>query len=94
MTLRQIKRALRRGIWTLAPRDPVTAATEFQRKRLTRAVTAARVYLGGPVKLEEMGKTLGITGEGAAQIVRLGVNYMMQTGVLRPAAGPSENNAP
>ena len=62
----------------------VVAQSEFQKQRLTAAVTAAQVYLSG-TDVAEMGKGIGRTAERAAQLVRLGLSYMLEAGWLRPA---------
>ncbi len=84
MNLRGIRRAVRSGVWVLEPAVTVEARSEFQRRRLTEAVTAARIYLEGEMETEEMGKSLGRTAERAAQIIRLGVNHMRAAGWLHP----------
>lgn len=85
MDIRQMRNAVRAGSWTLDPEGQVTARTEFQKGRLTAAVTTARLYLGGDFTMEQIGTTLGVTAERAAQVVRLGINYMKTAGWLRPA---------
>lgn len=84
-----MKRALREGSWAIVPGVPISAPTEFQRQRLTEAVSAARLYLEGPLKTEEMATGLGRTPERAAQLVRLGIETMQQAGWLKPAGNPS-----
>lgn len=87
MILRQMKRAVRNGAWVLEPAGKVEARSEFQRGRLTEAVTAARLYLQAETTTG-MGQALGRTSERAAQIVRLGINYMTSVGWLHPVEGP------
>jgi hypothetical protein len=85
-----MKRAVNRGEWVLAEEPgQIDAASEFQRKRLTKAVTAARVYLRGGILAKPMGQALGVTEERASQIVRLGIQYLLEAGWLRPAAAAS-----
>ena len=85
MTLRQTWRAVNRGEWVLAPDGEIKAPSKFQKDRITKAVTAARVYLEGTIKAKEIAKTLQVTDERAAQVLRLGVKTMREMGWLRPA---------
>lgn len=85
MHLRGMRRALRSGDWVLVPEGKVTGGTEFQKTRLTEAVSAARIYLEGNGKVGDLAKTFGVTPERAAQVVRLGVKWMVQAGWLRLA---------
>lgn len=85
MNLRQTKRALRGRELALDPTGPIQAATEFQRKRITEAVTAARLYLEGDVETKAMAQTRACTRQRAEQLVRLGVKWMKDSGWLRPA---------
>lgn len=95
MTLRKIKSELREGRLVLHPVDPkqVKAPTEFQRQRLIMAVTTARCYLENEILTTQMiGKTLRVTDERAAQMVRLGVNYMKKVGWLVPVGPPPSHD--
>ena len=69
----------------MAPSGKVAASTEFQRQRLTEAVSAARFYLGSDSTVGKLARSLGMTGERAAQIIRLGIKYMVTVGWLKPA---------
>jgi hypothetical protein len=88
MNLRHYRSAIADGTWVLAPGE-VAARTRFQQKRLTAAVTVARVYLNGEFDTSQIAGTLGVTPERAAQMVRLGISYMREAGWLRPAEPPT-----
>lgn len=62
----------------------VKAPTTFQVKRITEAVSAARIYLGGS-DTRDMARSMGLTSERVAQIIRLGIDHMTKAGWLRPA---------
>lgn len=68
----------------LAPGGEIQGRTEFQRKRLVEAVTAARLYLEGEADTQVIARTLDRTPERAAQVVRLGISWMRREGWLRP----------
>lgn len=85
MDVRAMRKAVRAGAWTLSQDGEVAARTEFQKGRLTAAVTTARLYLESDYTTEQIGKTLAVTAERAAQVVRTGLNYMLTAGWLRPA---------
>jgi hypothetical protein len=68
----------------------VNAKSKFQCQRLTEAVSAARIYLGGEQSTAEIGALLGgVTAERAAQVIRLGIKTLMRLGWLQPAAVPA-----
>jgi hypothetical protein len=92
MTLRQTWRAVHSGDWVLEPEGEIKAPSKFQKERITKAVTAARVYLEGSVKAKQIAKTLGVTDERAAQVLRLGIKTLRDLGWLRPA--PAKDVAP
>ncbi len=94
MTLRQIKRAVQAGAWTLGAGAPVEGTSEFQQKRLTAAVTAARIYLTGASDTKQMSNTLMVRPERAAQIIRLGIKHLTATGGLRPADAAPPRQGP
>jgi hypothetical protein len=84
-----MKRAVQGGSWVLGEVGKVDGCSKFQQRRLTTAVTTARLYLEGP-DAAEIAKTLRVTPERAAQVVRIGISYLRKAGWLRPAvAGPS-----
>ena len=85
MTLRQTWRAVHSGEWVLDPEGEIKAPSKFQKERLTKAITAARVYLEGGVKAKQMARALQISDEAAAQILRLGIKTLRDLGWLRPA---------
>ena len=85
MTLRQTWRAVHSGEWVLDPEGEIKAPSKFQKERLTKAITAARVYLEGGVKAKQMAMALQISDEAAAQILRLGIKTLRDLGWLRPA---------
>lgn len=71
----------------LGPTGEITASSAFQQKRITEAVNVARLYLEGEATTEQVGKSLGITDERTAQIVRVGVDYMERAGWLHSKVG-------
>ena len=75
------------------PAGEIKARTKFQRERLTKAVTAARLYLEGGAATSQMAVTLGVTEERIAQMVRLGISYMQQSGWLQPEPEPEPESA-
>lgn len=87
MTLRQTWRAVHSGDWVLEPEGEIKAPSKFQKERILKAVTAARVYLSGNIKAKQMAKTLEVTDERAAQVLRLGIKTLRDLGWLRPAQG-------
>ena len=89
MTLRQTWRAVHSGEWVLDPEGEIKAPSKFQKERLTKAITAARVYLEGGVKAKQMARALQISDEAAAQILRLGIKTLRDLGWLRPAGARS-----
>jgi hypothetical protein len=86
VNLRATKKAIRNGSWVLDDTATweVVAPSEFQRLRLTEAVSIARIYLEES-NAGEVAEALGRTAERAAQMVRTGIKYMVQVGWLRPA---------
>lgn len=90
VTLRKLKRFVREGDMVLEAPLEIRAATQVQRRRLTQATTAARIYLGDLVmKTDDLARTLGVTDERAAQIVRLGIRYLQESGQLHPMSQAS-----
>lgn len=87
MTLRQTKREVQSGHLAISLGE-VQAPTEAKRRRLTAAVSAARVYLESKMGVVEMSSGLGVTSERVAQVVRLGISYMREQGWLREAQPP------
>lgn len=90
MNLRQTRRALRTGALVLEQNGEIKAKSEFQRKRLTEALSMAKIYLEGTTVVE-LGEALGVTSERVAQVVRLGINYMTEAGWLRPVRGAARS---
>src|SRR5438045_2179813 len=89
-----MRRSIQSGAWILeVPDGAIEARTQFQRERLTKAVTAARLYLGGDVLARQIGGTLGVTEERASQVVRTGISFMQRAGWLRPALPPEPESA-
>lgn len=84
MTLRQLKKGVRAGQWELIEPGEIKALTPFQKRRITEAVSSARIYLQEPMTAEQLAKFTGVTRERGAQIIRLGVKYMQEAGWLRP----------
>jgi hypothetical protein len=81
-----MRKAVQGGQWVLdPPGGQISGRTDFQRRRLTEAVTAARVYLSGSITAKSMGQAMGVTHQQASQVVRLGISYMQREEWLRPA---------
>ena len=88
---------VRSGEWVLVKKGEVTAKSEFQQKRLEHAVCVARVYLSGTTRIRDLARSLKVTPERAAQVVRLGVHWMERATWLHPvflAPGPKPLGAP
>lgn len=84
MRLPEIRSAVRSGRYTVSPDGGVNVGSNFQRRRLTEAITAARIYLQGDMTTAEMAISLKVSAERMAQIVRLGVRWMLTEGSIRP----------
>ena len=76
---------LRQGGMALTDGIAVQAPTKFQEKRLTEAVTAARLYLTTNITTLAMAESLSVTKERARQIVALGIKHLEDCGSLREA---------
>jgi hypothetical protein len=71
----------------------VSARTPFQARRLIQAVTAAQLYLSGTDQ-KSIASTLQLSEERARQIIKLGIDYMMREGWLKPPASQEPVSSP
>ena len=85
MNLRQWQHAVRSGAYVLEIGGTLEADSEFQRARLTEAVSMARLYLCGDTNSRKIGQNLGLTDERIAQMIRLGIKTLLAENRLRPA---------
>ena len=93
MTLLEIKKSVAAGRLEISAERTVEARSEFQQRRLTKAVKQALIYLQNDFSVEEMAKLLEVTKQRAQQVLKLGVNYMQQHGWLHPP-GKRKNPGP
>ncbi len=84
MTLLECKKAVSAGRLAVSAQRTISAKTDFQKRRLTKAVDQAVIYLHNDFSVEEMAKLLDVTKQRAQQILKLGINHMQQAGWLRP----------
>jgi predicted XRE-type DNA-binding protein len=91
VTLIQTKAALKSGELVLDSGREVCASTGFRKDRLKEAVSTALLYLNNPdMKAHQIATALGVTCERGAQIIRLGIDYMVKNGWLHePVAAPA-----
>ena len=93
MSLRQIRHALQNKKWVLEDDGAPITGTPFQRQRIARAMTVARLYLGTSFTVRQIARSLKVTDERAAQIVRLGIKSLEDSGRLRRAAASTSTSS-
>ena len=97
MTLFQIKKAFRSGRMVLSEAIHVEAKSDFQKRRIEQAIEFCLMYLGNEFSLPDMGKLMrdkGVTKQRAQQVLKLGMNYMLKSGRLKPAERKPRREGP
>ncbi len=96
MTIRALRRAVKEGSWEIGSIGKVEARTRFQRARLKRAVMIAVLYLRFERQTDEIGDVLlkGKSAGRAEQVIRLGIQKMIEQGWLRPVSQARASSHP
>ena len=87
MTIRQVKSGLKAKTLLWAPKQTVRARTEFQKKRIRRAIAECRLYLLKGFTTNQLALLRGRSRQAEEQVLKVGVQYLLAARWIRPAEG-------